>query len=251
MVSSRLAKRFNLADYAYAHRGLWRESSPPENSLSACLAAAEAGFGIEFDVRPSADGHPVVFHDETLDRMTAQNGRVEEMTAAALQEIQLHESGDKIPSLDALLSVWPATTPLLCELKIDGATDPITFAEQVGEMLLQYEGPAAAMSFSIAAVGALPAKLMKGQLITPSALADGAWHRETLESLEATKPDYIAPHVIDAAAVSTNLLSSRLPRIVWTVRDEAIMRDIKDVADAQIFENLSESMVKSICGSTL
>ena len=49
-----------------AHRGDWRRA--PENTLAAFLAAiAVPGCdGLEFDVRASADGVPVVIHDETL-----------------------------------------------------------------------------------------------------------------------------------------------------------------------------------------
>ncbi|MDJ0920707.1 MAG: glycerophosphodiester phosphodiesterase family protein [Henriciella sp.] len=246
-----MAKPFALADFAYAHRGLWTEDGLPENSLAACLAAADAGFGIEFDVRPSSDGEPIVFHDETLDRMTARSGRIEQMTSVELQSIPLKAGSHQIISLATLLSAWPATTPLLCELKIDGTTDPVSFAERVGDMLLDHDGPAAAMSFSVTAVQALPDALMKGQLIAPSSLADGAWFNQTLNALKDTRPDYVAPNVEDAEAVSTHPLSARYPSVIWTVRDEATLHAMKNIADAQIFENLNPGMVKSICGSTL
>ena len=58
-----------------AHRGLHRQD--PENSLAAAVAALRAGFEwIECDVWPSADGVPVLIHDETLDRTTTATGRV-------------------------------------------------------------------------------------------------------------------------------------------------------------------------------
>ena len=53
-----MAKAFDLSAFAYAHRGLWLEAGPVENSLAAFRAAAEAGLGVEFDVRPAADGTP-------------------------------------------------------------------------------------------------------------------------------------------------------------------------------------------------
>lgn len=52
-----------------AHRGF--SSHYPENSMLAFEGAWLAGADmIEFDVRMSADGHIIVFHDETLERMT-------------------------------------------------------------------------------------------------------------------------------------------------------------------------------------
>jgi glycerophosphoryl diester phosphodiesterase len=52
-----------------AHRG--NSSAAPENTLSAFRSALALGVdGVEFDYLHSADGVPVVFHDETLDRTT-------------------------------------------------------------------------------------------------------------------------------------------------------------------------------------
>ena len=66
-----------------AHRGL-HGNGIPENSVPAFLKAIEAGYAIETDVRLSKDGVPVVFHDDTLVRMTGRNGRVESLTAEQL-----------------------------------------------------------------------------------------------------------------------------------------------------------------------
>ena len=54
----------------YGHRGV--RSVVPENTLLAFERALTSGAdGIELDVQLSRDGTPVVFHDSTLDRMTA------------------------------------------------------------------------------------------------------------------------------------------------------------------------------------
>ena len=162
-----MAERFNFSDYAYAHRGLWTPDGPSENSLKAFLLAAEHGFGIEFDVRPSSDGVPIVFHDPKLDRMTEENGATEDRTAAELVGLEL-QGGGEIISLEDLLTAWPATTPLLCEMKIDGNTDPEAFCRSVAALIADHNGPAAMMSFSKVAVAAIPDDITSGQLIAPS-----------------------------------------------------------------------------------
>ena len=49
----------------------------PENSLAGLEIAAAMGIkGVEFDVQLSADGHPVVIHDDTLERTAGRTGRV-------------------------------------------------------------------------------------------------------------------------------------------------------------------------------
>ena len=54
---------------AIAHRGF--SSRYPENTLLAFERALDLGAdGAEFDVQLSKDGVPVVFHDESLQRIT-------------------------------------------------------------------------------------------------------------------------------------------------------------------------------------
>ncbi|HKH33089.1 MAG TPA: glycerophosphodiester phosphodiesterase family protein, partial [Beijerinckiaceae bacterium] len=60
-----------------AHRGLHDAAAGRiENTLSAADAAIAGGYPIECDVQDTADGEAVVFHDFTLDRLTAEDGFV-------------------------------------------------------------------------------------------------------------------------------------------------------------------------------
>ncbi|MEO1306305.1 MAG: glycerophosphodiester phosphodiesterase family protein [Pseudomonadota bacterium] len=234
-----MAKRFNLIDFAYAHRGLWTANGPAENSLQACLDAAALGLGIEFDVRPSKDGVPIVFHDATLDRMCGEAGRPEDMLATQLIGMPLIGGGTLI-SFEMLLDAWPQSTPLLCEMKIDGRTDPVSFAQTVSALLSSHEGPAACMSFSRRAVAALPAELMRGQLIAAT--------HETGISDPASTPsvpiDYLACHVSDARHPSLQSARRDLPVITWTVRSEVECADLSSVTDSQIFEGFDPALAK-------
>ncbi len=101
-----------------AHRGA--STHAPENTLAAFWEAIEAGAdGIEFDVRLTKDGIPVVFHDSTLRRMTKKNLRVINYRAEELQNVDVGSwfnaknpqkakakfSNEKIPTLAHLLDV--------------------------------------------------------------------------------------------------------------------------------------------------
>jgi len=236
---SKLADRFDISNFVYAHRGLWTEDGLPENSLEACLAAAAADLGIEFDVRPSADGVPIVFHDPILERMTRETGNVETRTSAELIGTRLN-GGGTIISLRTLLNAWPAQTPLLCELKIDGETDPATFAGTVGTQLERFDGPAAAMSFSPRAVAALPASIMRGQLILPSEMTG----ESDLTSIAETDVDYFACHVSDATHPSLQSGRQDTPLVTWTVKDAARCAELASVTDSQIFEGFDPALAK-------
>jgi glycerophosphoryl diester phosphodiesterase len=93
-----------------AHRGDWREA--PENTLAALQAAlAVPGCdGVEFDVRLSADGVPVLYHDETLQRVHGRPDRVDTISARELEAIG-------IPSLADALHAVPHRATVDVDLK--------------------------------------------------------------------------------------------------------------------------------------
>lgn len=69
-----------------AHRGA--SACAPENTLAAFRLAIEQGaHGIEFDVRLSKDGQPVVIHDATLERTGRRRAKVVELTASELASV--------------------------------------------------------------------------------------------------------------------------------------------------------------------
>jgi len=68
------------------HRGAM--GSAPENTLpSFRKAIEESADGVEFDVQLSADGVPVVIHDERIDRTTDAEGPVNALSARELRKL--------------------------------------------------------------------------------------------------------------------------------------------------------------------
>ncbi len=104
-----------------AHRGDWRRAA--ENSLAAIVAAlgVPGCDGVEFDVRASADGVPVLLHDETLARVQGRPERVTDLTV-----VQLAEAG--VPTLAEVLAAVPASAFLDVELKADPGVDAVVEA---------------------------------------------------------------------------------------------------------------------------
>ncbi len=102
----------------YAHRGVNAEA--PENTEAAfALAEIRGADGVELDVVLCATGEAVVFHDETLARMTGAMGLVRETSFSELR--RLRAGGERIPLLEEALE----STPLLVnvELKCEHAAD--------------------------------------------------------------------------------------------------------------------------------
>ena len=100
----------------FAHRGLHDEHRP-ENSMAAFEAAVQAGYPIELDVRVSADGQAIVFHDAKLKRMTDANGLVAEANAEALKKFCLGGSQEGIPGLSEVLDMISGRVPVIVEIK--------------------------------------------------------------------------------------------------------------------------------------
>jgi glycerophosphoryl diester phosphodiesterase len=99
------------------HRGA--STSAPENTLAAISLAAEQGAdGVEFDVQLSADGYPIIMHDDTVDRTTNGTGVVTTLTLAELKQLDAGE-GQQIPTLDEIFEQFSRHLLYNVELKLN------------------------------------------------------------------------------------------------------------------------------------
>ena len=88
----------------YAHRGASHYC--PENTLMSFYMGMRLGAnGIETDVQRTKDGVLVLFHDDTLDRVTGFCGAVSDYTYEQLCRMYVKEHGlfDRIPTLEDFL----------------------------------------------------------------------------------------------------------------------------------------------------
>lgn len=116
------------------HRGT--RAHAPENTIESFAQAVAAGAdAIEFDVRITSDGIPVVCHDPDVSRTTDGTGGIAGMTFAELRRLDAgaHFTSDggktfpyrglahRIPSAEEVIEAFPAT-PLLIEIKTPAAS---------------------------------------------------------------------------------------------------------------------------------
>ena len=74
------------AAFIASHRG--GAATAPENTLPAITAALAGGFDyVEVDVALTADRHPVLMHDKTVDRTTDGHGRLSSLTLAEVKAL--------------------------------------------------------------------------------------------------------------------------------------------------------------------
>lgn len=223
-----------LAGIAYAHRGL-HGSGLSENGLPACAAALDAGHGVECDIRLSADGMPMIFHDTRLMRMTGVQGRLRALPAARLATLRLPDGGP-VPRLADLLALAKGRGPLLLELKCDSPLEAAPLARAVAMTLARYDGPVAVMSFEPLAARWFARHapgVVRGLVMSES------WRPRPRPALDMrrARPDFLAYDVRDLPAPLPALARANgLPVLSWTVRSPAQRAIVARHADAPIFE---------------
>lgn len=77
--------------------------------------------GVEFDVQLTADGHLLVFHDDTLERLCGLQSRIDQMSLSQLQRQQQH--GHPILSLPELAEVLSSFDYIELEIKTHARTN--------------------------------------------------------------------------------------------------------------------------------
>jgi len=107
------------------HRGAMGHET--ENTLASIQKALDLGVDmIEIDVFNVADDNTMVFHDETLDRLSNAGGKIEEWTYYELRKVTL-DGGHKIPRLQDVLKLIDNKVRLNIELKGAGTVSRVNF----------------------------------------------------------------------------------------------------------------------------
>jgi len=231
-----------------SHRGLHDAASGAiENSMTAIARSVDAGFGIELDVRMSADGVAMVFHDEALDRLTGSTGAMADRTAAELQALPLSGSGDTIPSLAQALALVAGRVPVIVEIKhLTGSVGALEAATL--SVLRGYPGSFTVQSFRPETLDWFRRQapdIVRGQLSCdferrPAARSLGAGRRAMLRRLMfgyLSQPDYISYDIEDLPYRPAQRLRRRgYPLIGYTAHTRAELTRIEAYIDNIIFE---------------
>lgn len=249
LVAPRMIKKPDvsvLKGVHYAHRGLHdNHSDAPENSMKAFQKAVDAGYGIEMDIQLTKDKIPVVFHDETLDRMCGVEGKVWEFTFEELQKLTLAESGEKIPKFEDVLALVGGKVPLIVEYKLDVPSTEV--CEIADPMLQAYNGIYCIESFHPFAVKWYRdhrPDVIRGQLSQDFSKVEKYkgkfiyWMLGNLLTNVLTRPDFIAYNHKDADMFSRKVCSlmGALP-VAYTIKSQEEYEKAKDQFELFIFDS--------------
>jgi glycerophosphoryl diester phosphodiesterase len=230
-----------------AHRGLWAPDGAPENSLGAFQAACAAGYGIELDVQLSADGEAMVFHDDSLMRMTGVEGRIRDRSAADLGELRLKGTDERIPTLAETLAVVGHRAMIHVELKTPyGEVGPLE--QRVHEALIDHAGPICVIGFNPYShawfaerfPGVLRGLDSHSYAKAPHMSEDQRRSFANLEHVSIARPHFLALGVdMLPSPLATKHRADGLPIVAWTVREPAQWESLKGHCDNLIFEGFA------------
>lgn len=239
------------------HRGA--STVAPENTLAAFQLAIDCGAdGIEFDVRLSADGVPVVIHDANLKRTALLDSVVSELTVRELQRVdvgaffkpayaatEIHP----VPTLTQVFELFQSAGGLLyLELKGEPVTETLIThtAELVTEVGMQSQ--VIVESFDLQAIKSLKrvaphiptAALFERRLRRPGNL----FNKNILTAATDSGADELALHY---TLVSDRLVNEARAAgfkiVVWTVNDPKWVARARDLGIKSLITNDPASML--------
>ncbi len=232
-----------------AHRGLHDISRGiVENMPSAVSAAVAGNFAIEVDLQLSADGEAMVHHDYKLGRLNEGIGELIDMTAAQLKAVAFKQTADRMMTLGDLCDLVGGRVPLVLEMKSIYSGDR-KLAARMAQVLANYRGPAAAMSFDpdqVIAIREHMPGITRG-IVAQRSYNDSHWThlpqptRDGMLHLRhgfRTQPHFVAYWVNELPApapwIARNLFGCAL--LTWTVRTPEQRIRATQYADQMIFE---------------
>lgn len=227
-----------------------------ENTIESLQSAVDAGVdAVEFDVRVTRDGVPVVIHDETLDRTTSAVGRVNALTAAELESVDASARAPtrgkgqlRIPRLEQALERF-REIPLIIEVKELAAAEVTErlvrkFGIQDRVLIGSVENDVSERFYRSGL--ATCASMKDAALLLPFALARFASARPVFDVLSI--PPVYRGLPIPIKRMTTVVARHGIPTHVWTINDPATARRYWEAGVTGIVTDDPAAMLRARAG---
>lgn len=226
-----------------AHRGLFDREKIPENSMLAFEKAIEKGYAIELDVNMTKDGYIVVFHDNSLKRMTGIKNDIATMTLSEIKKLKLLGTENRIPTFEDVLLQVSGRVPLLIEVKINNRYKELM--EKLINLLEKYNGNYSIQSFDPRIVYFLKKnapQISRGQISSKNIREVKSRVLKILLGKMIfnviTKPNFISYQYL---SINSKFYLKQKNKgrdvIAWTLKNKEDYGKIKDFCDMVVFEN--------------
>jgi glycerophosphoryl diester phosphodiesterase len=236
----------------FAHRGFGNFG--PDNSLYAVQQALDVGMdGVDVDGQLTWDGEIVIFHDLSVDRLTSDTGRVRDKTKtemlaldlgpkynAAIRGATVHTFEDFVREIKRR-----GRGILMVELKVPG-TGASGIEARAVEIIKRHNAYDNVILSSFNPIVLYRVKRLDARVRTALIFMDTNWNPQLLAEIKpedrvdlpwivrqefirralrkVIKPDLLSiNHEVDAT-VTNRLIAKGWPVFIWTVNDEADIR---------------------------
>jgi glycerophosphoryl diester phosphodiesterase len=226
-----------------AHRGY--SARAPENTLAAIEAAIEAGTdAVEFDLHVTADGVPVLFHDELLERTSSGKGPLRALRLVELGTLDAGSwfeprfAGERIPPFaDALECLRGRVGRVYPEVKYYGAHDDLTrMVDTVVTAGLADETVFISMVWeALEQMRRIQPSLSVGYIVEHPSRARAAIDRASGDAHALV--DFDARILLADPALADTAHERGVPLAVWTVNDRATAASLLELGVRRITTN--------------
>jgi len=234
----------------FAHRGFGDHG--PDNSLYAVERALEAGMdGVDVDGQLTRDGELVIFHDLSVDRLTAGTGRVRDKTLTEMLALDLgpkYDSaihGANVRTFEDFVRTVKGRGILMVELKVPGL-GPTGIEQRAVDIIRRHAAHRDVVLSSFNPLVLYRLKRLDPEVRTALIFMDTNWNPELLAEIKAedrvdlpwplrqeairravrklVRPDLLSiNHEVDQA-VTDRLIAKGWPVFIWTPDEEADLR---------------------------
>lgn len=228
-----------------AHRGLFDREKIPENSMLAFDKALEKGYSIEVDVNMTQDGYIVVFHDNSLKRMTGIKNDITTMTLSEIKKLKLLGTENKIPTFEDVLLQVSGKVPILIEVKPNSKYKELM--EKLINLLEKYNGKYSIQSFDPRIVYWLKKnmpQISRGQISSKNIREVKSRILKILLGKMVfnviTKPNFISYQYLSINEKFYKKQKNKGREVIaWTLKNKEDYEKIRDYCDMVVFENES------------
>jgi len=234
----------------FAHRGFGELG--PDNSLYSVARALDAGVdGVDMDGQLTRDGELVIFHDLSVDRLTAGTGRALDKTLAAMLALDLGPKYDPalrgayVRTFEDFLRTVKGRGVLMVELKVPGAART-GIEERAVEIIRKHDAYRDVVLSSFNPLVLYRVKRLDPAVRTCLIFMDTNWNAELMAEIKPedlvnlpwalrqepirralrkiVRPDLLSiNHEVDSAVID-RLIAKGWPVFIWTLDEEQDLR---------------------------
>ncbi len=233
-----------ITEKPIAHRGIHSGTKVPENSLAAFQKSIDANIPIECDIQFIKDKTYVVFHDDTLERVTGVHGKISDLSQSHIKNLYLYKTKEQIPTLLELISFVNGRVPILIEIK--GRTFSPNKGNVLKNTLEHYSGEIALQSFNPMALTWCKVNIPH----IPRGMITYDWYNSGLKSYQKillrymlffplVSPSFISvkSNYLDSAIINLIRKKFNIPILGWTITSSQEALKYKELMNNFIFEN--------------